>query len=44
MNYLVQLKLANRPANPQEGIVFIEQMKMCGSPARWWPRSPGCRR
>lgn len=25
MNYLVQLKLANRPANPQEGIVFIEQ-------------------
>ena len=25
MNYLVQLKLANRPANPQEGAVFIEQ-------------------
>ena len=25
MNYLVQLKLANRPANPQEGVVFIEQ-------------------
>lgn len=25
MNYLVQLKLANRPANPQEGISFIEQ-------------------
>jgi muconolactone delta-isomerase len=23
MNYLVQLKLANRPANPQEGLVFI---------------------
>ena len=26
MNYLVQLKLASRPANPQEGKVFIEQM------------------
>lgn len=25
MNYLVQLKLADRPANSQEGIVFIEQ-------------------
>lgn len=25
MNYLVQLKLADRPTNPQEGIVFIEQ-------------------
>lgn len=25
MNYLVQLKLASRPANPQEGAVFIEQ-------------------
>jgi len=25
MNYLVQLKLANRPANPQEGVAFIEQ-------------------
>ncbi|HET7208596.1 MAG TPA: muconolactone Delta-isomerase family protein [Terriglobales bacterium] len=25
MNYLVQLKLANRPANQQEGAVFIEQ-------------------
>ena len=25
MNYLVQLKLANRPADPEEGIVFIEQ-------------------
>ena len=25
MNYLVELKLANRPASPQEGIVFIEQ-------------------
>ncbi len=25
MNYLVQLKLANRPADPQEGVVFIEQ-------------------
>ncbi len=25
MNYLVQLKLANRPANPQAGIGFIEQ-------------------
>jgi muconolactone delta-isomerase len=25
MNYLVELKLANRPANPQEGIAFIEQ-------------------
>jgi muconolactone delta-isomerase len=25
MNYLVQLKLANRPANPQEGMVFVEQ-------------------
>jgi hypothetical protein len=25
MNYLVQLKLANRPANSQEGVVFIEQ-------------------
>ncbi len=25
MNYLVQLTLANRPAHPQEGIVFIEQ-------------------
>jgi len=26
MNFLVQLKLAGRPANPQEGIVFMEQM------------------
>jgi len=26
MNYLVQLKLASRPANPQEGKAFIEQM------------------
>lgn len=26
MNYLVQLKLATRPASPQEGKVFIEQM------------------
>ena len=26
MNYLVQLKLARRPASPQEGKVFIEQM------------------
>ncbi|HET6178963.1 MAG TPA: muconolactone Delta-isomerase family protein [Candidatus Sulfotelmatobacter sp.] len=25
MNYLVQMKLATRPANPQEGIVLIEQ-------------------
>ena len=25
MNYLVHLKLAERPATPQEGIVFIEQ-------------------
>jgi len=25
MNYLVQMKLAARPATPQEGIVFIEQ-------------------
>ena len=25
MNYLVQLKLADRPTTPQEGIVFIEQ-------------------
>jgi muconolactone delta-isomerase len=25
MNYLVQLTLANRPANPQEGVAFIEQ-------------------
>lgn len=25
MNYLVQLKLANRPTNGQEGVVFIEQ-------------------
>ncbi len=25
MNYLVQLKLASRPATPQEGRVFIEQ-------------------
>ena len=25
MNYLVQLKLADRPGNSQEGIVFIEQ-------------------
>ena len=25
MNYLVQLKLATRPANQQEGAVFIEQ-------------------
>jgi muconolactone delta-isomerase len=25
MNYLVQLKLANRPANQQEGAVFIER-------------------
>ena len=25
MNYLVDLKLAERPATPQEGIVFIEQ-------------------
>jgi muconolactone delta-isomerase len=25
MNYVVQLKLASRPATPQEGIVFIEQ-------------------
>jgi muconolactone delta-isomerase len=25
MNYLVQLKLANRPATQQEGAVFIEQ-------------------
>jgi len=25
MNYLVELKLATRPANPQEGITFIEQ-------------------
>ncbi|HTT23962.1 MAG TPA: muconolactone Delta-isomerase family protein [Candidatus Sulfotelmatobacter sp.] len=25
MNYLVQLKLVERPATPQEGIVFIEQ-------------------
>ncbi len=25
MNYLVQLKLATRPAKPEEGIVFIEQ-------------------
>ena len=25
MNYLVQLKLANRPANQHEGAVFIEQ-------------------
>lgn len=26
MIYLVQLKLARRPASPDEGIVFIEQM------------------
>jgi muconolactone delta-isomerase len=26
MNYLVQLRLATRPANPQEGKFFIEQM------------------
>ena len=26
MNYLVQLKLASRPANQQEGRIFIEQM------------------
>lgn len=26
MNYLVQLKLASRPANSQEGKIFIEQM------------------
>ncbi|MBZ5612900.1 MAG: muconolactone Delta-isomerase family protein [Acidobacteriia bacterium] len=26
MNYLVELKLAHRPANQQEGIVFIEQL------------------
>ena len=26
MNYLVQMKLAHRPATPQEGIAFIEQM------------------
>lgn len=26
MNYLVQMKLADRPASPQEGIVFIEQV------------------
>ena len=26
MNYLVQLKLASRPVNPQEGKTFIEQM------------------
>ena len=25
MNYLVQMKLATRPTNAQEGIVFIEQ-------------------
>jgi muconolactone delta-isomerase len=25
MNYLLQMKLADRPATPQEGIVFIEQ-------------------
>ena len=25
MNYLVQLKLAERPASPQEGVFFIEQ-------------------
>jgi muconolactone delta-isomerase len=25
MDYLVQLKLASRPDNPQQGIVFIEQ-------------------
>ena len=26
MNYLVQMKLASRPANPQEGKALIEQM------------------
>ena len=26
MNYLVQLKLADRPTTPQEGIVFVEQV------------------
>jgi len=26
MNYLVQLRLAERPADPEEGIVFIEQV------------------
>ena len=26
MNYLVQLKLADRPRSPQEGIAFMEQM------------------
>ena len=26
MNYLVQLKLADRPTTPQEGIIFIEQV------------------
>ena len=25
MNYLVQMKLATRPANPQEGVALIEQ-------------------
>jgi hypothetical protein len=25
MNYLVQLKLAERPATPEQGVVFIEQ-------------------
>lgn len=25
MNYLVQMKLADRPASPQQGVVFIEQ-------------------
>lgn len=25
MNYLVQMKLADHPASPQEGVVFIEQ-------------------
>jgi|SRR5580765_3378827 len=34
MNYLVQLKLANRPGTPQEGTAFIEQsilptLEMC---------------
>ena len=28
MNYLVHLKLAERPATPQEGIAFIEQFIM----------------
>jgi hypothetical protein len=28
MNYLVQMDLVNRPANPQEGVAFIEQSIM----------------